>query len=261
MAEFLFTVLEQYTTSAKNVDELWLRENIMFSDYVSHLSERKVRSWCKVISGVSTTESIEDLLIGPMLNSKNEDPKVKAYLKYHGADESRHHKMLDQYLESSFKYIKTSDTFSDILFHNVFFPMVTKIFNKKPIYGYILLRALEKFSILFYDSLEKCAKSDGMNSFVELLGVVKKDELRHIAGVTELIKYEISKHGPLSRIDIHFVKGLITVMLLDINLSQFAIHNRKMRKSMIEIGIDPEKFNHDCKTMVDESFQFLESLE
>jgi hypothetical protein len=93
----------------------------------------------------------------------------------------------------------------------------------------------------FYRILKRLAISDGLENLVGIIREIEKDELRHLAGLEELIDLVILRDGMPRASDLWIARGILAVLRIDIDLRGWAVHNRKVRRRAVAIGIDPEE--------------------
>ncbi len=215
------------------------------------VSSDEIQALCKVLSGVATTEKLEDLLISPAICTYKEEAIVN-YLEGHALDERRHHDNLSQYLSKTFNFSKDHKSISDYLFYEGIIPFLLKYLKRKPVRIYMLIYFFEKLSLYFYDSVNEFSKKKGLTKLSELIVDIKKDESRHIKGMSLMID---SEKDVLTNMDKWIFIVIAKIISLDINVSGWAIHNKKMRKSFKTLKINPEDF----MGRVDETFNHLKN--
>lgn len=229
------------------------------ADDLSHLSEEKRASLQRILSSVATTEGLESTLMEPMLAAKSgSDPQAYDYLASHAADERRHYALLCGYLKATFGYIKSKRTFADQVLYDRVFPRISAVFRSKPLYGFALLYCYERFSITFYSKLRAQAQANGAQNLTSILQAIEKDELRHVAGMDHLMVAEVRKQGGLGILDRQVVRAILRIMLLDVDMRPWALHNREVRRHIESLGIDPAAFTAAAIQMKDETLARLE---
>jgi hypothetical protein len=248
--------LQQLTDIANSVDK-GDREKSFVDENATSIEESRRLGYQRILSGVATTEHLEDLILDPIIKQYTSHQAISEYLKCHKNDEDRHFFMLNRYLKETFTYVKNHKTLSDRIFYDRVFPVVNKIFEMRPIYALVLIRSFEKLSIGFYKSIVKSAKADKLNGMVDLLDHIMKDELRHIAGIESVIKWEAQRGLKLKKIELPVIKGMLKLLLLDVNMQPYAIHNRSMRERMLAIDVDLELFHQNSVNAVDDSMSFV----
>jgi rubrerythrin len=228
-----------------------------WSDDLSHLSSEKRASWQRVLSSIATTEGIEATVMDPLLVAKRADAEVLDYLEVHAADERRHHELLAGYLKNTFGYEKKSRTLSDRIFYERLLPAMSQTFRYKPLYGFALLYCYERFAMAFYVPLRTKAQTDGAQNLLSLLQSIEKDELRHVAGMEHLLKEEIRAQGGLRLGDLKAVRAMLSLMLVDINMSSWAFHNRDIRAHLQELDISPDEVTQTGRRMRDATLELM----
>lgn len=209
-------------------------------DEIFHLSNSKKEGWKKILSSVATTEAVENVLMTELKKAYQDKDELLSYLSSHQLDEYRHHKNITKYLTNTFQYQKTKRTFSDKIIYDITFPKITKMFSKKPIYGLGLLLFFEIYGVNFYKQFKESAKHDGLNELAKLISQIEEDEQRHIAGIKILLT-EQKNTTKINRKDVIFFKFILSIVTLDVNMSFWAFHNRKVRKHIFQIGLNPNR--------------------
>jgi rubrerythrin len=211
-------------------------------DDLSHLDAEKRASWRRVLSAVASTELLEERLMRRLSSRAKRDPSgaayVREYLEAHAADERRHHQLLSRYVRNTFG----GETQTRGGFQNL-----SVAFSRKPLYGYALLHAYEKFSILLYEQLRLEAQKDGAQNLLTILSTLSHDEQRHVAGLELLIADERARRGGLSASEQLAVRGVLRVMLADVDLRPWALHNREVRENFKNLGFDPDELTREAK--------------
>jgi hypothetical protein len=209
-------------------------------DDLAHLSEARRATWCRVLSSVATTEALEKTLIEPILEGLRADADAADYLATHATDEVRHHQLLARYLRNTFGYRKKKRTAADRVLYDGILPRVARRFRSKPAYGLALLHCYERFSLTFYERLRREAQADGAQNLLTLIRAIERDELRHVAGMEALLDREVEKRGGrLSALDRAAVAGILRLMLVDVDMRPWALHNRELRGHLVRLGFDP----------------------
>lgn len=217
--------------------------DLNLSDDVTHLNEIRRTGWRRVLSSVATTEGLEQILIEPIKMAYINNPDVLAYLETHHRDEARHRDTLNRYLKSTFDYVKTKRTVTDQVVYDTILPKLSKFFVKNPAYGLALIDFLETYSVPVYNDLRQQAEVDGLSNLVEIFKVMTKDEIRHRTGVRHLLEIRKCEKGPMRRWERAFVRSSVELMVLDLKMSKWAIHNREIRTHLQKISISTEKMD------------------
>ena len=216
----------------------------------------RYQSWIRVLSSVAKTESVEAVVIRPLVKAYRKNRVIQDYLKAHGQDEERHGALLERYLKNSFDFTRPlKPTASDRLIYQGLLPRVAESFTRRPIYGIALLHCYEKFAVHLYTEMKREAEKDDSHSLLKLIQAIEKDELRHIAGMETLLTLEVKKNKSLS------TRALTTlslgVVLLDVNMSPFAFHNRELRSRLMSLGISPRFVNQCAKNAAKSTLSFF----
>ena len=230
-------------------------------DDLSHLSPMRQAAWRRVLSSIATTEGLEESLMQPLMlayKQPGEDhTEISEYLESHAVDERRHHAMLCGYLKQTFGYVKKSRTWSDRVIYDRVLPLMAQAFRYRPLYGFALLDTYENFATEFYAPLRTQAQADGAQNILSLLQAIEKDELRHVAGMEYLLDRELARQGGLRRGDRAAIATLLNVLVLDVDFSPWALHNREIRAHLCELGVPPEGVTATARRMRDHTLARL----
>lgn len=226
-------------------------------DDLSHLCESRRASWRRILSSVASTEGLEATIMEPLIESKKGEKEAYEYLTVHANDELRHHALLTGYLKGTFGFEKKARTFSDKVFYDKILPAISSSFLRKPLYGFALLYCYERFAGLFYAPLRNSAQADGAQNLLNLIQSIEKDELRHVAGMEYLMKEEIRRQGGLKWGDMPAVSAMLGIMLVDLDMSVWAVHNREVREHIENLGIDPAEVTQMGRQMRHETLELM----
>jgi hypothetical protein len=208
-------------------------------DLPTRLSPARQKAWAKFLSSIATTESIEALLIGPLKDAFPGEADVQAYLAGHASDEQRHFETFRDYAKGTFGFEKRKRSLSDRVVYDTLLPWVATFARRRPICALALLRFYEAFSVDFYRVLRRLAERDGLTGLLGIIRSIEKDELRHLAGLEELIRRLRARGQKTSWFDRAVVRVVLFALLADIDLRAWAVHNRQVRQHAREVGIDP----------------------
>lgn len=221
---------------------------------------QRYRSWIRVLSSVAKTESIEAVVIRPLSEGYKKNPVIQDYLLAHGQDEERHGALLERYLKNSFNFKRSAKpTLSDRLIYQGLLPRIAEGFSKRPLYGIALLHCYEKFAVNLYTEIKREAGKDGALELLKLIQAIEKDELRHIAGMEILLKLEVKRNRKNVRTAQVITALSLGVVLLDVNMSSFAFHNRELRARLNSLGISPEFVNRCARNAAKSTFSFFKT--
>ena len=209
------------------------------ADNITYLSESKKEGWKKILSSVATTEAIEHVLMTELKKAYLEKNTILNYLNAHQLDENTHHENINRYLLNTFRFQKKSRTFSDKIIYDIALLKLSKLFSKKPIFGLGLLLFFEIYGVHFYKGFKEQAKNDGLNELSLLINQIEEDEQRHIAGIKILLSEQKCKYKTNIKDEIQF-KFILSIVILDVNMSFWALHNRIVRKQIFQIGLNPD---------------------
>lgn len=210
------------------------------ADGVGGLSPDRRRGWQRVLSSVATTEGTEETMMIPLIEAYGGDDSIREYLESHKRDELLHHELLKGYLKATFGFEKKARTLSDKVIYDRAFPLVSKLFLKKPLYGLAMLYFIECFGVGFYKAFKDAAERDGLASLSALIRRIEKDELRHMAGLEALIADHRLRRGGISRGDKLAIRACMGLMSLDVSMEPWALHNREVREHALLIGLCPK---------------------
>jgi hypothetical protein len=73
----------------------------------------------------------------------------------------------------------------------------------------------------------------------EVVKLIEKDELRHMSGLSLLSSYCKSIGHKATWLDSLVIKVFLFVLVIDVNMSRWALHNSEVRKHVQMIGLDP----------------------
>lgn len=253
--------LKSLTIKSHEADSFfWSNEPIMVIRDQETSQAHINKGICRIISGAATTEKLEDVILTPVMHYYHDNETVVEYIRSHKKDEDRHFYQMNSYLQKTFSFEKTEKSFADRLFYDTVFPTVSKLFDKKPIYAVIILRAYERISLDFYKAIRDGVRAQGLTHLSDLLDIVTKDELRHLAGLETIMKLEVERGKRLKAYEYKLLKGLLYFLLLDITQTKWAVHNYEMRKHLMDIGVDCEKLYKDCQSGVNETLALVKEI-
>ena len=233
-------MLRLQTLTLRNNEAHERFSNLNSMDSTQNLTTSKRAGWCRILSSVATTESVEQTLMTPLEKGFKDSPEILRYLESHKQDEMRHHETLNRYLKNTFHYVKLKRTLSDQIIYDLALPQIAKLFQYKPIYGLSMLLFFEIYGIAFYKTFRAQARADQLPELAHIVQLIEKDELRHLSGLDTLYSYSLSVHGPCSWFDRKIILWFLKILVLDVNMSRWAFHNRKVRAHAMKAGLDPD---------------------
>ena len=230
-----------------NLTEHNLKAHSLYShanpvDRVDGLDDRKKQGWRRILSSVATTESVEEIMMLPLEKAFKDYPEIVRYLVSHKQDETRHHQLLNRYLKNTFDYVKIERTFSDRWIYDRILPRVAKRLESKPLYGLAMLLFFEMYGVGFYKNFKNQAERDGLSGLAEVVKLIEKVELRHMSGLDLLCSYYMSSSGRNGRVtwfESLLLRFCLLILVLDVNMSRWAIHNLEVREHVKMMGLDP----------------------
>jgi rubrerythrin len=248
--------LEGLTEHARRVERT-IRPETAKRDSAAALAPERRQGWARFLSSIATTESIEGLLLEPLKESFKDEPAVLEYLEAHASDERRHFEIFRDYVRETFGHEKRGRTFSDRVVYDTLLPGVAWLARRRPLCALAMLRFYEEFSVEFYSVLKLLAERDGLSGLLGHIRAIEKDELRHLAGLEELIRKLVERGGGARASDVWLSRGILRVLLVDIDTRGWALHNRRVRSNALAIGIDPGVMSAQAERAAAASIEFL----
>ena len=228
---------------------------------VLKINESEKNAWAAFLLSIATTESIEESIISPLLKTFAGDALVERCIDYHARDERRHHSLLSEYVQKTFSREKKTRTASDILVYDTLLPKITSALALRPACLLGILYFYEIFSVDFYKVLKSRAHAHDLPGLFDLLQTLEKDELRHLACLQALMD-RLPARSLAGRIsDAAFLRSTLELLLIDINPSRWAYHNRHVRKNVLTLGMDPIKMSTDARKSARRALQFINERE
>ncbi len=216
------------------------------SDDISHLSLKERQAWAGLLASIATSEATEEKLLTPLQKTFAFEAEITDFLRSHSADEARHLLIMRRYLQNSFQHVKRHKTLTDRLIYEGVLPMVTHLGRRRPRYILAIVQFFEVFSVPFYGEVRLRAQARGLGELVELFAMIERDERRHVGGIGYLLKRDREIFGPTTWYDIVVICGVLSLFLLDINASRWALYNQRMRRNVCTIGLDPKRMNREA---------------
>ncbi len=214
-------------------------------------TKEKPNSWNRVLSSIMKTEGTEDLLLTPVLEYYRDDQKIYHSLLRHKNDESKHEAMLSNLLKKEFGSPVLKATFTDKVLYKKLLNTLSQYFRKNPYPCFILLYAVEVYSVKFYQSAIDRVKNATLsettkNEITNTLSEIIEDERSHIKLMAEMIKYSNK-----SFFGVLFSYGLLAFFKIDMCMSKLALYNRDIQWHLNEIGFSRKEMaafvNHSIK--------------
>jgi len=227
-------------------------------EVVNALSEVKREAWKKLLSSVASVEATEDDVLKPVAEFFNSEPVLKNYLQSHAQDEYFHAELFKGYVKETFSYVKTKRSLTDQLIYDRALPFLANRAQNRPIPFALAVLFYERYASFFYEKLKTQAAVDGLRGLVRLIEAVEKDERRHMIGIESVVHY-IQLEKKIDFIDRVSTRSLLELLLVDVNQSRYAIYNRKVRRSMQAIGIDPDYICEKGKWSAKQVYSLMEA--
>lgn len=242
-------LIEEQKKGAKKFDD-WNKQ-----DDVGALSAGKRVAWKSILSSIATTEIAEEILMTELMLPFRDKKSHLEYLTGHQQDEKMHGKEIVHYIFQTFQYQKTRRTLSDKILYDTLFPALFKMLVKRqPIYGLAILLFFEIYAISFYKKIRQCANADGLFALSKLIGMIERDERRHIAGATLLFREQVEA-APKNLFSKILMRLLLSLAVTDLNMNTWALHNRKIRRHLLNIGINSTDLTSFAKQTSNKIYQ------
>jgi hypothetical protein len=232
------------------------------ADSIGKLSQEKRAGWARFLSSIATTESIEEAIIAPIgIHHAFASPSAQEFLRHQEEDERRHFDLLTDYVKETFDYRKTKKSVSDLVIYDTILPKLGRLFRDWPVGPLVCIQFYEAFSLYFYKLLKECATRDELFGLVSILEAIEKDELRHLSGIGVLVQKWKETKGLPGKLEVTGIRALLQLLLIDIDLAPWAIHNREVRRSALAIGLDVQKMGKAARKSANETLEKLSRYE
>jgi hypothetical protein len=212
-------------------------------DSVEHLTTEQREAWRSILSSAASAEGEEEHMVRPLVDFFAFAPAISAYVNLHAADELRHAKQIKTYLYETFGYVKTQKTLSDRIIYDQIFARLHNLILKRPLPFIATLLFYEIFAEDFYAQLRSKAETMNLPQLTCYLRGIQKDELRHRAGVKWLFSYWGQSNLPVYKSDVFWMNLMIFIVKMDISASWWAFWNRRLRRSLKTLDIQPDYFS------------------
>jgi hypothetical protein len=204
-------------------------------------------AWGRFLLSIATTESIEESLISPLKKTFQNNPLAQQCLHFHAIDERRHFSTLTEYVFRTFHLRKTKRSHSDVIVYDTILPKITSALGRSPACLIGILYFYEIFSVDFYKSLKEKAHQSSLPQLVTLIQALEKDELRHLACLETLMAHLEPRGRLKTSVDQLALRAILELLMIDIETSPWAIHNRKVRKTVLTIGLSPATLSKSAR--------------
>ncbi len=229
-------------------------------DSCEQLNEAQRKAWSQILSSAATAEGEEENMVRPLKDFFAANPDLKDYIEFHAQDEHRHAQLLRDYIFKTFQYTKKKRTITDHIVYDFLFQKIKALASHRPLPFLTTLYFYELYAEEFYSQLKKQSEHFKMPHLFELFSVIQKDELRHIAGLKALIQIWQQKKWPVSRMDLALTKLLMMIVRFDVNTSWWAFYNKKLRRNMTTLGLDPHFFYQEANRHAKNSYEKFREL-
>jgi hypothetical protein len=202
-------------------------------------------AWWRFLGSLAKTEGLEDIALEgltPGLHRfKLDTPWVLDYLASHRADEARHGLMLFGYVKACYGDRPRKRTFSDVVIYGLGFRALKGLNRFDPRFVLLALFLYEKAAQEFYRQAIALAEPCGKGHLVTLLQSIQRDEARHLAGVTCLLKL-IAAQYPAGPWRLKALSALGKFVLWDLDYGDDASHNVGLRRAFSTLGFEKTRF-------------------
>lgn len=239
-----------------------LREETFRShDDVSHLSPEKRLAWAQLLSSAASAEESEEMVIAPILKAFDFSPRLHQYLAMHAADESRHQVLLKTYVRETFQYVKKKKSLTDKIIYGGVFRGIRGITEKRPLAIIVATLFYEWFAEEFYSDLIQAAERDGLPELKNLFIEIERDEKRHRAGLKAVLAMWKREGKPVDAVDLAYTRALLEIVQIDVNTASWAIYNKKLRRNLTAVGMDPETIYQRSRAYAKRAYNELKNLQ
>ncbi len=236
-----FSRIEKINAEFKSAQESSLNPQ---PDSVNHLTLVQQTAWTSILSSSASAEAEEEHLVRPLIEYFSFAPDVSEYVGHHALDELRHARQTKIYLRETFGFVKTKRTLSDRIIYDQIFSRLESLVLARPLPFVATLLFYEIFAEDFYAQLREKAEVMQLPHLASYLRNVQKDELRHRAGIKWLFSYWNYANLPVHKTDTIWMKAMIFIVKMDISASWWAFWNRRLRKSLKVLGINPNQYSN-----------------
>lgn len=221
--------------------ELSQKTEVQLSDQgMKKLPSERQQAWGSLLSSLAASENIESLILEPLISNYKSETQICAYLQAHGRDELKHYNWLTQFVKENTTYERTGKTVSDKIFYDFLLPRLARSAEEKPVYLFALMYFYELFTLDFYKELIRIAEFDKLENAQNIFQLIRRDEIRHCQAAKDLIRYSL-KNQRLQRKDLLKIQALLRLFQLDMATFEWCVHNLRVRKSTMTLGIPPSR--------------------
>jgi len=237
-----------------------LNIEIHFQDEkMKHLSVEKQIHWGSLLSSLAASENIENLILEPLILKYKSKPEIHSYLLVHSEDEVKHYRWLSTYVKENTSYIRGGRSISDIIFYDILLPRLSSLTEKKSYFLFALMYFYELFTLDFYKELIRAAEEDGLQSAEIIFQHIRQDEVRHCLAAKELLKeaLRVEKFNSLEKLKI---ASILKVFQFDMATFFWCLHNKRVRKSSIGLGISPSRMWEMSSQAMRQTIRYIEEV-
>lgn len=236
------------------------RKYSITADASDHLTIQQKKAWAEILSSAATAEGEEENMVRPLKDFFSSHQALSEYIELHAQDEHRHAQMLKEYILQTFQYEKKKKTFTDKFVYGFLFQKIKALASHRPLPFLTTLYFYELYAEVFYSQLKKQSQQFNLPHLNEFFGVIQKDELRHIAGLKGLIQIWREEKWQVKWIDLALTRFLMGVVNFDVNTSRWAFYNKKLRRNMETLGLDPDFFRQEARRHAIVSYEKMRGL-
>jgi rubrerythrin len=217
------------------------------ADRAGEMDPTLAKAWGKFLLSIATTESIEESLISPLHKIFEKNELAQKCIHFHAIDERRHFSAFTDYVSRTFDLRKTKRSHSDVVVYDTILPKITSALSRSPACLIGILYFYEIFSVDFYKTLKEKATDCSLPHLVSLIQTIEKDELRHLACLETLMAHLEPRSKVKKIADRLILKSILSLLMIDIETSSWAIHNRRVRETVLRIGLSPIEMSQSAK--------------
>lgn len=222
------------------------RQYLVAADSCAHLTAEQKKAWAEILSSAATAEGEEESMVRPLRDFFSQTAALNEYIELHAQDEHRHAEMLRDYVFKTFQHQKKKKTFTDRFVYDFLFKKIKTFASHRPLPFLTTLYFYELYAEEFYSQLKKQSAHFQLPHLNEFFSTIQKDELRHIAGLKALIQVWAQEKWAVTWMDLALTRFLMTIVHFDVNTSRWAFYNKRLRRNMMTLGLDPEFFQKEA---------------
>lgn len=223
------------------------RKYVVTADACDHLTPEQKKAWAEILTSAATAEGEEENMVRPLRDFFSKTPDLNEYIELHAQDEHRHAHMLSDYVFKTFQHQKKRRTITDKIVYDFLFQKIKTLASNRPLPFLTTLYFYELYAEEFYSQLKKQSAHFKLANLNDFFGTIQKDELRHIAGLKALIQIWSQQKWSVGWLDLALTKFLMFIVRFDVNTGSWAFYNKRLRRNMTILGLDPGFFHNESK--------------